>query len=226
MARRHVPEVVELSVARPRFSRSPAVIVHRSGDLSPEHVLEVDGIPCTGPLRTLVDLGAVERWPVVADALERALQSGVVTLPGAEWMLTNLSRRGRNGCGVFRRVLDTRALHAASPHEGLLEPRMARVLRAAGLPDPVYQCRVTDGGRFVAQVDFGYPEVREAFEVDGFAAHGTPVAMAHDFEREHRLKAAGWGVTRFTWYHVVRQPRYVQHTVASVLGVHKVALQP
>jgi hypothetical protein len=218
IADRSAPRLVEISVDRPRSSRIPGVLVHRSMDLSPDHVLEIEGIPCTGPLRTLVDLGAVERWGVVADALERALQSGQATLLGAEWMLTQLSRRGRNGCGVFRRVLDTRALKAASPHPGLLEPRMARLL--VGLRSPVYQHKVFDAaGQFVAQVDFAYPDLREAFEVDGFEAHGTPEALTRGFARDHRLRAAGWNVTHFTWHQVVRQRRYVFDTVAGVLGV-------
>lgn len=218
-ARRNAPRIVEITVPRLLSSRIAGVIVHRSLDLGPDHVMPVDGIPCTGPLRTLIDLGAVEPFPVVADALERALQSGQVTLLGAEWILTELGRRGRDGCGVFRRVLDTRALKVASPHPGLLEPRMARVL--AGLPAPHYQYKVFDqNGIFVAQVDFGYPAVKEGFEVDGFETHGTPDAMTHDFDRDHDLRAAGWGVTHFTWNHVVRRPQYVRKVVLGVLGAH------
>lgn len=220
IAHRDAPLVVEITVPRSKYSRSPGVIVHRSSDLAPEHVIEVDGIPCTGPLRTLVDLGAVERWPVVADALERALQSKQVTLLGAEWMLTKLGRRGRSGSGVFRHALDTRALKVASPHPGLLEPRMARVL--VGLPGPEYQYVVRDdSGAFVAQVDFAVPALNEAFEVDGFESHGTPDAMARDFERDHALRAAGWGVTHFTWHQVVRTPQYVRRAYLTVLGAHR-----
>ena len=220
LARRGAPRVVEISVSRPRSSRVPGVVVHRSRDLSPEHLLVVEGIPCTGPLRTLVDLGAVERHWYVADAFERALQARQVTVLGAEWMLTNLSRRGRDGCGVFRRVLDTRALAAAAPDPGLLEPRMARLLRDSGLPVPEYQHEVRQDGRLVARLDFAYPDWLEAFEVDGFETHGTPTAMSLEFEREHRLKAIGWNITRFTWHHVVRRPTYVLRTVTSVLGAH------
>jgi hypothetical protein len=219
IADRNALKVVEITVPRPLNSRIAGVVVHRSLDLSADHVMIVDGLPCTGTLRTLIDLGAVERWPVVADALERALQSGQATVLGAEWILTKLGRRGRDGCGVFRRVLDTRALKAASPHPGLLEPRMARVL--VGLPPAEYQYKVFDtNGLFVAQVDFGYPSIKEAFEVDGFASHGTPEAMTDGFDRDHALRAAGWGVTHFTWAHVVRRPRYVREIVTGVLGAH------
>ena len=221
IAHRDAERIVEITVPRTKYSRSPGVIVHRSLDLSPEHVLIVDGIPCTGPLRTLVDLGAVERFGRVADSLERALQSGQVTLLGAEWMLTRLRRRGRNGCGVFSDVLDARALKVASPHKGLLEPRMARVL--AGLPPYEYQYKVFgDDGAFIAQVDFGYPAIKEGFEVDGFETHGTPDAMTRDFDRDHGLRSAGWGVTHFTWHHVVRRPQYVRTVVLSVLRAHGV----
>ena len=99
---------------------------------------------------------------------------------------------------------------------------MARIL--ADIRPPAYQYKVfDDGGRFVAQVGFAYPDLREVFEVDGFEAHGTPAAMTRDFEREHRLRAAGYNVTRFTWAHVVRRPQYVRDTVLSVLRAHGAA---
>lgn len=219
MARRDSPELVEISVPRPASARLANVVAHRSLDLRPDHLLVVDGMPCTGPLRTLVDLGAVEPWPVVADALERALQSGAVSLRGAEWMLTNLSRRGRSGCGVFRRVLDERVLRSAAPDPGLLEPRMLRLLRQSGLPMPEYQYVVRDAdGLFVARVDFAFPARREAIEVDGFEVHGTPAAMAADFERAHRLRRVGWHVTRFSWDQVVRRPQHVIQTIRTILG--------
>jgi hypothetical protein len=220
IARRGAPFVIEISVPRPRSSRLHGVIVHRSGDLDDDHIVIVDGLPCTGPLRTLVDLGAVERWPIVADAFERALQSGQVTQLGGEWMLTRLSRRGRAGCGVFRRVIDERALKTVSPEPGLLEPRMARLLRDSGLPLPEYQYEVRASGVLVARLDFAYPSWMEAFEVDGFETHGTPDAMTRDFEREHRLRALGWNITRFTWVHVVRRSAYVLATMSSILGAH------
>jgi hypothetical protein len=224
IADRRAGPLVEISVPRTLSSRLPGAIVHRSKDLDADHVVVVDGIPCTGPLRTLVDLGAVERWPVVSDAFERALQAGQVTLLGAEWMLTRLSRRGRRGCGVFRRVLDERALKVVSPDPGLLEARMARVL--VGFPEAAYQYVVRHDGAFVARVDFAYPQFREAFEVLGFEKHGTPAAMGASFERTHRLRAAGWNVTEFNWEQVVRRPKYVVEVVARVLGAHSHPIGP
>src|SRR5690349_11129237 len=58
IARRDQPELVEVTSPRSRSHRLEGVILHRPLDLDPERdVVLVDGIPCTGPLRTLVDLG-------------------------------------------------------------------------------------------------------------------------------------------------------------------------
>lgn len=68
IARRGATQEVEISVPRGRSSRLDGVVVHSPLDLTEDHVMVVDGIPCTGPLRTLADLGAVEPWWQVRDA--------------------------------------------------------------------------------------------------------------------------------------------------------------
>lgn len=153
-AHRNAPEIVELTVPRLRNPHPVGAVVHRIADLTPEHCVVIDGIPCTGPLRTIVDLGAVEPKPAVEDVLERALTAGLVTVRGVEWMLTELSQRGRAGCGVIRSILDDRALGSAVA-DGLIEPRMARIFRRFGLPMPEFQYELrTASGLFVARFDF------------------------------------------------------------------------
>lgn len=224
LARRGAPQVIEISIPRPASARMSGVVVHRSRDLTPEHVIEVDGIPCTGPLRTLVDLGAVEpRWEV-RDAVERSLSARIVTLKGLEWAVTEHSRRGRNGVGVLRWVLDERALGQAMP-DSVLEARMARIYRQHHLPPPEFQYEVrTESGLLIARVDFAYPFLRHAFEVDGWEHHSTPQQTEADYDREHRLRAAGWSITRFTYWHVVKRPSYVAEVIAGVLGASNRAL--
>jgi very-short-patch-repair endonuclease len=190
------------------------VVVHRSRDLVPEHTTIRHGVPVTNPLRTLVDLGAVcSRW-TVEDALDRGLVAKRHTVAAVEWLLHEVARPGRRGCGVLRQVLDDRALGKARP-DGLLEPRMARLLRSYGLPPAAFQHEVPEAR---ARLDFAYPGNRLGIEVDGYEVHGTPRAMAADHERHNRLMAAGWTVLRFTWFQVVRQPGDVATTVRSALG--------
>lgn len=216
---------IEVTVPRTRRgSTTGGFEVHRSRDLDPKYVTVRRGIAVTNPMRTLVDLGAVKevKDEHVADALERALLARVCSVVAIERVLDDVARRGRAGAGVIRRVLDERALGRARP-DGLLEARMARILREHGLPTPHFQYNVRNRGRFVARVDFAYPDVLLALEVDGFEVHGTPKALQHDLARQNVLVALGWRVLRFTWLDVVRRPEWVAGHVDQMLRGRAIA---
>lgn len=117
----------------------------------------------------------------------------------------------------MRRVREERALGEA-PSDSRLESRMAALLRRAGLPPAVFHyVVVTPAGLFLAEVDFAYPELELAIEVDGFGVHGTPRAMAKDFVRQNGLVPYGWHVLRFTWRQVVQQSEMVARSIAEAL---------
>ena len=218
-------EVVEVSVARSRRPRLRGVVLHQSRDLDDACVSHRRAIPVTNPLRTVVDLGSVLPAAEVEDALDRALVARLVTVAAVDAALASLARRGRRGAGVLRRILDERALGADRP-DGLLEPRMARLLRDAGLPPARFQHDVHDDrGRFVARVDFAYPDRCIAIEVDGWASHATPDALQRDLDRQNALVALGWTVLRFTWADVVRRPGVVAQTLRRVLVTSTTAMQ-
>ena len=146
------------------------------------------------------------------------LTARLITVAGVEWMLNAVSKRGRDGAGVAGRILDERALGRVAA-DGQLEPRMARLLRNAGLPPAVYHHVIRDReGRFLAEVDFAHPELLLATEVDGWAVHSTPRAMGKDFVRQNGLVPYGWRVLRFTWDQVVRRPEYVAATIGACLS--------
>ncbi len=211
-------DMVEITVSRSRRPRLDRVTVHRSRDLVPGHGTEQRRIPVTKPARVIVDLGAVLPADEVEDALDRALTRRLISIAGVEWILNEVGRRGRRGAGVAARILDERALGSA-PADGQLEPRMARLLRNAELPPAVYHHVVRDArGRFLAEVDFAYPELRLAIEVDGWSVHGTPRAMSKDFVRQNGLVPHRWHVLRFTWHQVVRQPDDVAAGIGAALA--------
>lgn len=111
---------VEIVVPRGRSARlHHGVVVHHTTDDIP--TVRRQAIPTTTPMRTTVDLGAVERHRAVEDALDRALADKLCTLPAVEWELARVARPGRRGAGVLHRVLDARALGDQRP-DGLLEP--------------------------------------------------------------------------------------------------------
>jgi very-short-patch-repair endonuclease len=223
IAKLGMKEVVEITSPRTRTHRLEGVIVHRPLDLVYDRdVVVIDGIPCTGPLRTLVDLGVSESWLEVWDAIERAIQADLVTHRGCEWVLARLSKQGRTGCGPFRRALDERALKMKAPHPGLLEPRMAGVARRFKLPTYAYQHDVFGDGSVLA--DFAWLAEKVIVEVKGLKERTNPKKLTEDFEREHRLVAAGWVVLSFTWSQVVRRPKYVADQILQVLGARKPVL--
>ena len=205
-------DVIEIVTPRPQWPRLPGVVVHRSTDLKPNHITIRHGVPMTKPLRTLVDLGAVVPANVVSDALEAGLSARLFHIRAADAALDEFGCKGRTGVGVFRRVIDDRALERGIP-DGLLEPRMARLLKKHDLPKAVFQFWVTAKIR----VDFAYVDLRVVIEVDGFKTRSTPKRMAADLERQNELVTLGWTVLRFTWRQVVNQPEKVAQTILVTL---------
>ena len=206
-------DIIEIVTPRPHWPRLPGVFVHRSTDLKPQHVTMRHGVPITKPLRTLVDLGAVVPRHVVADALETGLSERLFHIRAADAALDEFGCKGRTGVGVFRRVIDDRALERGIP-DGLLEPRMARLMQRHRLPKARFQYWVTPKIR----VDFAYVDRKIVIEVDGFKKRNSPARMARDHERQNELVMLGWTVLRFTWRQVVRQPEKVAQTILVTLS--------
>jgi len=214
-------DVVEISVARSSFHRLDGVIVHRSTDLHRSPVTMRAGIPVTNPMRTLVDLGSVVAPAVVERALDGALARRLVTLAGVRRELDALARKGRRGGGVLRALLGERAgVDLLAP--SVLESRMLRLCRDHGVPVPAFQFEVRDGGRFAGRVDFAFPKLRLAIEVDGYEHHSTLAAFQQDRARQNDLVAAGWTVLRFTWDDVTRRPDRVAAAIHRLLVALKV----
>jgi very-short-patch-repair endonuclease len=211
-------DIVEITVPGPRAPKPKRTIVHRSSDLAVEHTTVRKRIPVTNPLRTMVDLAAVLPPDEVEDALDAGLAyPPLFSVPAVEAMRERLARSGRPGVGVLRTVLEDRELGDAVS-DSKLEKRMAKLLRKAGLPKAVFHFVIyTPAGVFLAEVDFAYPALKLAIEVDGFGVHGTPRAMAKDFVRQNGLVPYGWRVLRFTWRQVVRQPEMVAGAIRQAL---------
>lgn len=209
-------DALDLSVPAGRRLQIDGVMIHRMADLAAASSVRRRGIPTTDPMRVLVDLGKVVGAAELEDALDRALERKLLGVEGVERAMERLARRGRTGVGLLRQVLDERALGTDRP-DSLMEPRMARLLRAHGLPPAAFQHVVRDDGRFVAKVDFAYPAIRLAIEVDGRLAHASPRQFQRDLERQNELVTLGWTVIRFTWHDVVRRPAHVASVVKAAI---------
>lgn len=208
---------IEVSVApaaRPRVQ--PPAICHRILDLHPELAVEREGLRVTDPVRTVIDLGLVLPQWSVGDALSRGLTTRLFGISEVGRLRDALGRKGRNGTGVMREILEKRLL-THTTEESVLEHRFVELVRQHGVALPTFQHEVWHAGRFIARIDAAYPDRKLAIEVDGFSAHSSPDAFQRDRTRQNRLVALGWTVLRFTWADVVQQPAMVANMVREAL---------
>ena len=191
-------QIQEILCPRWRRSRYDTLVVHETKVLDARDITIVDAIPVTTVERTLLDLGAVRHPLTVERAVETALRRDLTTLPDLRATVRRLGRKGRNGAGVLRRILDERDPDRRLT-ESEMEMRMLQVLRANGLPEPVVQHEIRHQGRFIARVDAAYPEFRIALEYESFAWHTGKEALARDSARRNALVGAGWLPISVTW---------------------------
>lgn len=207
---------IEVSVPRSGGRRPAGVRLHRTTDLTPGMSTTVDGIPVTEPTRTLVDLASVVSAEALESAVDSALRQGLTSVERCEAMLDRLARRGRNGVGPFRKLLDgRRAVDGVT--DSRFEVRIVRVLRAGGLPEPVRQHVLFDRWGRIGRFDLTYPPAQVAIEADSVRHHTSRAQFERDRERRTRAEAIGWRVPTYTWRQVVRRPQWVVQTVTALL---------
>jgi very-short-patch-repair endonuclease len=186
-----MPDVVEVAVPLGRQPRSATA--HRVTTLPEGHVCVHLGMPVTAVSRTLVDLGAVVPFDILERAVEWGLRQGRTSLAGLEEMLTVRSGVGARRLGA---VLTARPV-GAPPTESDAETLFVQLVRRGGFPDPVRQYRLRLRGRLV-RLDFAWPALRLAVEIDGAGVHG-PDALPADLRRQNRIMLDGWFILRYPW---------------------------
>ncbi len=206
---------IELIVPRGRDRKRPGT-VHRPLSLPPGDVTTRDAIPVTTPTRTLLDVAAAADARTVEEALDDALRRGLVSLKRMRWQLGQAPRNGRAGAALLRSLVETRADGLPVP-QSVLETRVLRALQSVGLPDPIRQHRIRDGGRLVAVVDFAYPERRIAIEAEGFRWHGGRLRWTRDLARRNELTSLGWLVIHVTWSDIVEGPDAALRAIARAM---------
>jgi very-short-patch-repair endonuclease len=205
---------VEVTAPRATHPVTDAFVIHRPNELRPVDVATRRQVPVTNPMRSLLDAGAVLPRAVVAECVERALESRLVTVKGLRVILSELGGPGRAGTGALRRHLDRRALGDRRP-ESMIEPLMARLLYAdLGIGPIEYQARLVLDGVDI-RPDFLVTRAMAVVEVDGLDAHGTREALDRDLHRQNLLVRHGYLVLRYTITHL-RRPGAVAREVVEV----------
>ena len=208
-------DVLEVTTPRPRRHRGERdAIVHRWRPFPPHHLAVIDGIPTTNVARTLIDLAGLLHPARTERALDNCLSQGLVTLETMRVTFDEMRTRGRKGIALMRRLLDARGDgYEATASE--LEDRFLRVVREAGLPEPVRQLNAGDERRWIGRVDFVYPEAKLIIELDGRKTHTAQLDLEADQARDAGLIAAGWRPMRVRVRRLTRAPHLL---VADLRG--------
>ena len=209
---------LEVSVPKNRSPRLSGVVVHRQY-VPPRSSSRRQGVPVTNPLRTLLDVAALPEPELLDQALDRGIATRLFTVAAVEAELSRHSRSGRPGTARFRECLARRDT-SSSRAPSVLESRFSRLIRTARLPAPRQEYPVMDGAY---RLDFAWPELRVAVELDGYAIHSTVRAFHHDRTRQNDLVLAGWTVLRFTWDDVRRRPSAVACGIRAALAASRPA---
>jgi very-short-patch-repair endonuclease len=181
----------------------PGIRAHRRRDYAAPGKREVDGIPVTHPVATVVDLatclsdGQLEAAINEADHLRlidpERLRDAIETLPR------------RPGVGRLRNLLDAATI-ALTTNE--LERRFLPLAFEVGLPAPQTQTWL-DGHR----VDFFWPSLGLVVEADSLRYHRIAFKQARDKRRDNAHAGSGLTTLCFTHGHIYREPDYVRATL-------------
>jgi very-short-patch-repair endonuclease len=187
------------------------VTVHRSLTIAPADIRIHEGLPVTSPARTLLDVA-----PTLTDRdVESLLDEGLFVLR----ILTRahvsdvLARAGAHpGRARLARVAGdrTRSTKTDSPPEEAL----LALIRAAGLPEPELQFPILG-----YRLDFYWPKLRLAVEVDAYGTHGSRSRFEADRRRDARLLTEkGIVVVRITELAIDTRPLEVIALVARAIA--------
>ncbi len=207
------PPLPTLSVPRGGTSRVERAVVHRPR-IPAARVVHRKGLPCTDPLRTLVELAAALPAAELDEAVDRALARRLVSVPALEAEIGRVAGRGRQGPALLRGALGRRG-HLGAPAPSVLESNLLRLLDRAGITPLATEVRAGPDGRYRLDCLLA-PGV--AVEVDGFAYHASPEQKGDDERRRNQLRLEGWVLLVYTWRDVLGDGNRVVSELRAALA--------
>jgi hypothetical protein len=195
------PAKVDLLLPLGSRSRLPGASVHRTP--LPFVVLSRQELRVTEPVRTMIDIAAVAPG-LLATVVDRGLADGLVHISHLEAATRRAAGHPQRGVAVLRAHLHESG-HLGAPQPSVLESlMMRRVFRRYDLPAP--EMEVTAGPFGQYRIDFAYPQLMLAIEVDGYVWHSSRVQMDADNARRNHLRTLGWHLLVYTWRQVTSDP--------------------
>ncbi|HEX8751854.1 MAG TPA: type IV toxin-antitoxin system AbiEi family antitoxin [Solirubrobacterales bacterium] len=211
------PVVVDVIAPGQRGRKIDGIKAHRIPNPSTSETGAVDGIPCTSPARTLVDLAGVVSARTLRSAFERAAAKKSLDVSAVE----AAARPGARGAAALRAEIGrwrraaplARRSRLKSPLEAMVLPLLAR----QDFPPPHANAPVAlaDGARI--EVDFLWAAQRFVLEADSRDFHGTGVAFERDRWRDRELMRVGYSTLRVTRLQAETEPKAVAEAIATRL---------
>jgi very-short-patch-repair endonuclease len=194
------------------------VQVHRSTTIGLADVLVHDGLPVTSPARALLDVAATLPDRDLERLLDEALFAlRIVTIAEVREVV---ARAGNHpGRARLARVLAGRI--RSTQTDSPVEEHLLVLIRAATLPEPELQAYVLG-----YRLDFYWPALRLAVEVDAYGTHGSPARFEADRRRDARLLTEkAIVVLRLTTAAIEQRPFEAVGVVARAIGQREAALR-
>jgi very-short-patch-repair endonuclease len=210
------PVVIDVIAPKSRGRKIDGIRHHHVKRPTRVETGSVDGIPCTSPARTLVDLAGTVSRRTLRSAFERAAARRILDVAAVEAAVTPR----RRGAGELRALIDEWRRAAAvaskgrlkSPLEAMVLPLLAR--RGVPLPEANAIVQLAEGQ---IEVDFLWKEQRLVVEADSRDFHGTEVAFERDRQRDRELMRVGYSTLRVTRLQAESEPAALVETIAERL---------
>jgi len=211
------PVVIDVIPPHEQGRAIDGIRFHRVRPPRLEETGTVDGIPCTSPARTFVDLAGTVSDRTLRSCFERAAQRNLLDIPAIEASMDP----GRRGMPSLRRLADEwRQAAPVAKKNKLKSPLEAKVLPLVlrrDLPIPVSNAPVQiANGRI--EVDFLWPAAKFVVEADSRDFHGTYVAFERDRWRDRELMRAGYATLRVTHREAEQEPEAIADAVSKTLA--------
>ena len=189
------PDVSQVTIPRDANGERIKDSRVRRSDLRPGEKAVKDRLPCTSPVRTVIDCAEVLGYDELCDLVDSALcrklmqPSRLIRAAEAAWESARGARRL-----ALRRLLDALDVWRSGARPGSPpEVKLQRLLKQWGFPAAQRQVRVYDkNGKLIAKADLGIVEWKLFIEYDSDECHGPRFWIADD-ERMDRVEAeTGW----------------------------------
>jgi hypothetical protein len=194
--RRMFDPTIHVLIFHGRSPEMEGVVIHRCRRIdSVDIVQRPDGIRLTSPPRTIFDSADMIGHEATASVIEQVLNEQRVTLGTITDTVQRLYHPNRPGSKTMLAVIRSRPSWQRALQSDL-EVRVIEEIVRQGLPHPVPQYpMVLPGGRNIV-VDFAWPSVKVAVEVDHPTWHDGRLDAHADKGRDRKLTTIGWTPAR------------------------------